>query len=305
MSTIDRRVFIEGAVATAVGIAVKPLPKAFADTSHDIIDVAGSDPKAMVKAVFDAAGGARRVVHKGDHVVLKPNAAFANPPAWATTTHPDTVAAVAQLCVEAGAKRVTVVEFPGGGRKHCLERCGVAKALANIANVEIKVLSEAGDFKTTQVRGGKALETTDVAKVILSADVFINIPAAKVHRVTGVTLGLKNAMGLIYDRRSLHTRFDLHQGIADLARVIKPDFTIVDATRALLTNGPAGPGETSTPGRMVAGRNVVSVDAYTLTVARFGQRQMTPADARHIALAAADGLGEADIAKLRVKKVQA
>jgi uncharacterized protein (DUF362 family) len=143
-----------------------------------------------------------------------------------------------------------------------------------------------------------------VAKVVLSSDVLINIPAAKHHSAADVSLGLKNAMGLIRDRQSFHTVFDLHQGIADLGRVIKPAVTLVDATRALLTNGPAGPGESATPKRMVAGRNVVSVDAYTLTVARFGNRQMTPSDARHVGLAGKAGLGETDIKKLKVKKVR-
>jgi uncharacterized protein (DUF362 family) len=99
--------------------------------------------------------------------------------------------------------------------------------------------------------------------------------------------------------------FDLHQGIADLGRVIRPQLTIVDATRALLTNGPAGPGETAEPGRMVAGVDVVAVDAYALGVARFNQRQMTTADARHILLAGKAGIGQADVSKLRVKKVKA
>ena len=55
---------------------------------------------------------------------------------------------------------------------------------------------------------------------------------------------------------------------------------------------------------MVAGFNVVSVDAYSLTLARYNGRNMTPADAPHIALAAKAGLGEADISKLRVEKVR-
>jgi uncharacterized protein (DUF362 family) len=87
--------------------------------------------------------------------------------------------------------------------------------------------------------------------------------------------------------------------------VIVPHLTILDATRALLTNGPAGPGETSTPGRMIAGRKVTSVDAYSLTVAKFNSKTMTPADARHIEFAGKAGLGEIDVAKMKVKKVNA
>ena len=44
-------------------------------------------------AALKELGGIGAFVHAGDYVVIKPNAAFANPSVWATTTHPDTVAA--------------------------------------------------------------------------------------------------------------------------------------------------------------------------------------------------------------------
>jgi uncharacterized protein (DUF362 family) len=162
-----------------------------------------------------------------------------------------------------------------------------------------------GDFQKTEIKGGLSLKTADIAKSLLSADVFINLPAAKAHYQTSVSLGLKNHMGLVFDRQIFHEGLDLHQAIADLGRTIKPNLTIIDGTRALLTNGPAGPGDTSTPGRMVAGRQIASVDAYGLTLAKFNNKNMTPADVRHIELAGKAGLGEVDIAKLKVKKVSA
>lgn len=309
MTRITRRRFIKGSVATTVGLAtapMAPLESALAASKPpDIVDVSGSDPAAMVKAALDAIGGIAKVVSKGDFVVLKPNAGFANPEAWATTTHPETVVAVAKACLQAGAKLVTVLEFPLGRGKKCLDRCGLTKALEQVPLVKVKVLGESKDFRKVKIKGGVALKETEVAKGLLSADCYINIPAAKAHSATGVSMGLKNAMGLIYNRRVLHTDVDLHQGVADLGRVIQPQLTIVDATRVLLTNGPAGPGETSKLGRMVAGFNVVSTDAYALTLARFNQRQMGPADARHILLAAEAGLGEAEVSKLTVKKVTA
>jgi hypothetical protein len=56
---------------------------------------------------------------------------------------------------------------------------------------------------------------------------------------------------------------------------------------------------------MIAGRRVTSVDAYGLTVAQFNNKTMTPADARHIEFAGKAGLGEIDVAKMKVKKVNA
>ena len=305
MSPISRRHFIEGSVAV-VGLAALPLKRVLAAPgSPDIVEVAGTDPKKMVAAAVEALGGIKQFVKRGDMVVLKPNAAWANPPDWGTTTHPDTVVAMSQLCLDAGAKQVLVVEYPQGKGQKCLDRCGLTAALAALPAVKIKLLGADEDFKATKIPGGIACTTTDIAKAVLSADVLINLAAAKAHTQTGVSLGLKNLMGIIKDRQAFHTMFDLHQGIADLGRIIKPQLTLIDATRALLTNGPAGPGDTATPNKMVAGRAIASVDAYALTLAKFGQRQMTPADAMHIQHAGKAGLGELEIAKLKVKKVTA
>jgi len=302
MRKLSRRRFLETSLAATAGLAAW---RAGAAPPDDLVDVSGSDPKAMVAAALSALGGIGRFVRPGDYVVLKPNAGFANPPSWATTTHPDVVAAVARACLEAKAKQVTVVEFPLGKGGKCLERCGLSAALASLPEVKVKVLGSPSDFQRVQVPGGVALKSVDVAKVVLSADVLFDLPVAKAHGQTGVSFGLKNSMGLILDRTAFHQMLDLDQAIADLGLVVKPHLTLLDATRALLTNGPSGPGETAAPGRIVAGRAVASVDAYGLGLARFNQRQLRPADVRHIALAGRAGLGETDVARLRVRKVAA
>jgi uncharacterized protein (DUF362 family) len=300
MKTISRRSFVGGSIATVAGLKYG---RVLAAGAPDIVDVQGGDPHKMVAAALAALGGIGKFVRKGDFVVIKPNAAFANPEAWGTTTHPQTVVAVAKACLEAKAKGVLILEYPQAKGEMCLKRCGLMEALAALPAVKVKLLSGAADFQKVEVKGGVALKSVEVAKSLLSADVVINLPAAKSHFQTGVSLGLKNHMGVILDRQIFHTALDLNQAIADLGRVVKPQLTIIDATRALLTNGPAGPGETATPGRMIAGVRVASVDAYGLTVAKFNNKNMTPADATHIALAGKAGLGEVDVAKLRVKKV--
>ena len=301
----SRRDFVGGSVATVVA-ATTPLGRALAAGSPpDLVDVEGQDPAKMVAAALDALGGIGKFVRPGDYVVIKPNAGFANPASWATTTHPDTVVALAKACLEAKAKRVTVLEFPLGKGKRCLDRCGLSAALASVPAVKVKVLGDPSDFKKVKIPGGVATDSVEIAKAALSADVLINVPNAKAHNDTGVSFGMKNAMGLIYNRRVFHTHLDIHQAIADLARVIKPHLTIVDATRVLLTNGPAGPGETAALGRLVAAPNVVSADAYALTLARYNQRRMSLADAPHIKLAGEAGLGQTDLSRLQIRKVRA
>jgi uncharacterized protein (DUF362 family) len=302
MRKLGRRRFLETSLAATAGLAAW---RTMAAPPDDLVDVSGTDPKAMVAAALTALGGIGKLVRPGDYVVLKPNAGFANPASWATTTSPEVVVAVARACLEAKAKQVTVLEFPLARGEKCLERCGLTAALAALPEVKTKVLSAQSDFQKVAVPGGVSLKSVEVAKLVLSADVLVSLPTAKAHGETGVSLGLKNAMGLVFDRAVFHQMLDLHQAIADLGRVVKPHLTLLDATRALLTNGPAGPGETSTPGRLVAGRATASVDAYGLTLARFNQQQLTPSEVRHIALASKAGLGEIDLAKLKVRKVTA
>lgn len=305
MKLISRRTFVGSSIAAAATLKYRRVLAAGPES--DIIDVSGSDPAKLVAAGLAAMGGISKLVKKGDFVVIKPNAAFANPPAWGTTTHPETVVAIVKACLEAKAKEVLILEFPQGkaeDAEKCLVRCGLKAALAAVPGVKVKLLGP-GDFQKVEVKGGVVLKSVDVAKQVLSADVLINVPAAKSHFQAGVSFGLKNHMGVILDRQAFHTAMELHQAVADLGRVIKPQLTILDATRALLTNGPKGPGETSEPGRMIFGRKVASVDAYGLTVAKFNNKVMTPADARHIEFAGKAGLGEVDIAKLKVKKVTA
>ena len=111
MKVISRRSFVGGSIATAAALKYG---RVFAAAEPDIIDVSGTDPAKMVAALLAAMGGISKLVKKGDFVVIKPNAGFANPPAWGTTTHPATVAAIAKACLDAKAKEVLILEFPQG-----------------------------------------------------------------------------------------------------------------------------------------------------------------------------------------------
>jgi uncharacterized protein (DUF362 family) len=137
-----------------------------------------------------------------------------------------------------------------------------------------------------------------VAKVIHDADVLINMPKAKHHSQTQLSLGLKNHMGMNFDRQAWHTGPDLHQYIADYATAICVDFTIMDASRILLTNGPKGPGKTRDPQEVIVSFDPVAVDAYST-----GLFDMKPGDIEYILRAAEHGLGECDINKITVQRV--
>jgi uncharacterized protein (DUF362 family) len=302
MTTLDRRTFLGS--AAAVGAALTAGHTLAAVDPPDVVDVRGTDAGAMVRAALAGLGGLGTLVKKGSSVVIKGNFSFANPPEWGTGTHPEVLGALARAALEAGAREVLVVDYTLDKVERCLDRCGITAMMATVPGAMLRTLGAEDDFQEVKVPGGVALKSVDLAKVVRAADVFINAPVAKHHGSATVSLGLKNHMGVIRDRRSFHGA-DLHQCIADLGRVVRPHLTVIDATRALVSNGPRGPGDVVKPGRILAGRNVVSVDALGVGVARFGGRDLKPADVPHIHLAAQAGLGTADTSKLRVKMLTA
>jgi uncharacterized protein (DUF362 family) len=157
-------------------------------------------------------------------------------------------------------------------------------------------------FREIQVPQGKVLERVEVLADILDNAVLINVPVAKSHSTTGVSLGLKGLMGLIWDRGSFHSRFDINQGIADLATVIRPQLTILDATRAMVSGGPGGPGEVRKPNLIIAGVDPVAVDSYGAGIVPWYGQNFSGRQVEHLLAAHQRGLGKIDVEKLRIHK---
>ena len=86
------------------------------------------------------------------------------------------------------------------------------------------------------------MKTADYAKDVLDADVFINMPILKQCDPTSISAGLKNLMGIVWDRNIFH-QTDLHQTIAELAAFKKPTLTIMDALKGITANGPSARGQ--------------------------------------------------------------
>ncbi len=305
---ISRRKFLGNTLKTGAALAmVSSFPtiiQASAETGFDLA-VARGDMVQAVKAVIETLGGIQRFVKKGQTVVLKPNMSFPNPPEWGSTTHPDVVKTVAQLCLDAGAKWVVVIDQPLRRAEVCLRRSGIAQACQGIPNVNVFALSEQKFYQKVAIPNGKELHEVEIAKDLLQADVLINLPVAKSHMATGVSFGMKNLMGLIWDREYLHQYIDLNQGIADLSTIIQPDLIIMDATRPMMTAGPGGPGKIIQLNTIVAGTDPVAVDSYTVLLAQWYGHQFSGKNVKYILKAAELGLGEIDVSKLNVKEMEA
>jgi uncharacterized protein (DUF362 family) len=304
---LTRRDFIRRALGLGLGgYALGELaglgpsaPEAAEAASGPTIAVASErDPAGLVRAAVDALGGMGKFVKRGAAVLVKPNIGWARKPEHAATTNPEVVAEVVRLCKKAGAREVRVTDHPVDRPEALLlEMTGIRQAVAG-AGARVSLASSVAQFERVKLPRGRVLKTADVLRDLRRADVFINVPIAKVHNSTGLTLSLKNLMGTVWDRGAWHGSASLHQAIADYAVEIRPHLVILDAVRILLTNGPKGPGRTEDKGIVVAGTDQVAVDAYTSTL--FGRR---PEQIEHIRRAHEMGVGEINLKRVTIKHV--
>jgi len=299
--TITRRKFLKMAAAgTALTLAGRP-SLSVSKEEYDLAVISG-EPATATKKALEALGGISRFVKKGQRIVLKPNMSFARTPDFSATTHPLVVATVAQACVEAGAQQVLVLDHTLQRAELCLERTGILEACKNIPGVHVLALQERKFFREIKIPQGKVLERVEVMKEIVDGQVLINIPVAKSHSATGVSLGLKGLMGMIWDRESFHSQYNINQAIGDLATVIKPQLTILDATRALASGGPGGPGEVKKPNLIIAGIDPVAVDSYGVSIVPWYGQNFKGRQVEHLLIAHERGLGKIDTDQLKIFK---
>ena len=235
---ITRRDLIYGAAA-GLAVSLPGLPRPAGAAEPDLVAITG-EPGAAARKAVDALGGMSRFVRKGNRVVLKPNMSFASGPDRASNTHPALVFTIAQMCLEAGAEQVMVVDNPLQSAELCLRRAGVADACKGLKNVYVQMFTDHKFYREVKVPQGKVLDRVEVLKEVLDSDVLICLPQAKSHSNTGVSMGIKGLMGVIWDRWSFHSKYNINQALADLATVLRPKLTVLDATRALTTGGPGG-----------------------------------------------------------------
>ena len=293
-----RREFVVSAAAgLGAALLVRPaLLSAAAKDTPDLGVVTGGKIHKRVKKAIDMLGGMGRFVRKDDVVVVKPNIGWDKEPGFAANTNPWVVAAVVRLCLEAGAKKVKVFDRPCQTAARCYQSSGIEEA-AKKAGAEVSYTVKSG-FVKVKLPGAQVLKSWPFYKPALDADVLINVPVAKHHGYTGLSLGMKNLMGLMGgDRGKIHV--NIHRKLADTARFIRPALTIIDAARILTDNGPQGGKlkDVTFRNTVIAGTDIATVDAYGVTLF-----DLDPADQKWLRHGHELGLGEIDLAKVTVKK---
>lgn len=290
----------EDALAAVAGADDGPDEAALAGdveaTSYPYMTVVKGTPIATnVRTAIAKLGGMRRFVSSGDDVIIKPNIGWARGAKYAATTNPTVVATLVRLALGAGASRVRVMDHPvSAAPATAYSASGIKSAVAN-AGGTMQVMSSTR-YQNYYV--GSLLGNHPLYRPMITCDVLINVPIAKVHGSTGLTLAGKNMMGASNDRGTMHTR-GLSKSIAEINSKLRPNLTVIDAIRILVANGPSG-GDVDDVRRkntIIASKDWVAADAYAT---RLFNR--TPAYVPYIAAARNMGLGRTDLSNLNIKK---
>ena len=258
----------------------------------------GVSPTAMVEAALKALGGIEHFVKPGNDVIIKPNMCVGNHSyEYAVTTNPEVVAALVKLCLGAGAKRVRVMDNPGIGTiEKIWAISGIGEAV-KAAGGQMDLM-KAYKFEKTAIPLGRDITQWPVYSDVLDTDVLINVPIAKDHNLSRLTLGMKNLMGVIESRQAFH--FNLGQRLADLCSLVRPSLTIVDAVRILVRHGPQGGSldDVQLTNTIIASPDIVAADSYAATL--FG---LTGYDIPAIHIGAQMGLGIMDFSRVKVEEI--
>jgi uncharacterized protein (DUF362 family) len=311
MSQIKRRDFLRtglvagGAAlltrqfATASGFTmIRPLvyrPPA-AGEIPDIVTVSGADPEKGMSRLLEPFGGIGKFVRSGQTVGLLVNSPWKHHGYY---TSPDVVLSLASLCLQAGAKEI--ICFSQATQSYWERGLLFDKYKSSIQSFRY-----GSAYAQVDIPAGITLKKANILRELKEADVFISVPVAKHHPGVIFSGNLKGMMGTSSDDTNRHMHspdgvytYDNHeylaQSIADLNLVRKPDLCIVDATECALNNGPAGPGETVKPGKIIAGRDRVALDVYAASLIGF-----YPEDILTVKYASQHGLGEIDPEKVKL-----
>jgi len=302
MMHLDRRQFVRSVFQSALVLGCLPVldlisVPALAATSPLVSRRKGQNIARLVDETMGALGGMGNFVKTGDKVVVKPNIGWDRTPEQGANSHPEVVKAVIEHCLEAGAAEVRVFDNTCNDPRRCYVNSGIQAAIEAFGSRHVRIEHmDRRAYHEVAIQKGRELRSWKFYRPAIEADRFINIPVAKDHSISTLTLGMKNIMGVIGGNRGrLHRR--IGDAVTDINLVVHSDLTIVDATRIMLRNGPQGgnPQDVDWRYTLIASSDIVAADSVAATL--FDYR---PEDIPTVVAGAKRGLGIMDLGRMRM-----
>ena len=258
------------------------------DTITRVAIVRGADPPKMTVEALDMVD-ADSVIPAEKPVLIKPNYVNTEHPSTGVTTDSRVIEGVVEFLKQHNVKEITIGEGTGFGDTIQAFKIAGVDAVAERWNVKTVDLNK-DEFIEVNPSNPLALTKVRIAKTALKSTI-ITVPKLKPHRGAGVTLGLKNMMGAMTPKGSMHT--SLNKNIVDLASVIKPSVSVIDGIIA--GEGHEMSGNPVEMNLVIAGVDPVAVDAVGASV-----MGMPPEAIKHLRLAEERGLGTCNLHQIQM-----
>jgi len=225
-------------------------------------------------------------------VLIKPNYINSKHPSTGITTDSRVIEGVVEFLTKRGrASDITIGEGSGFADTFEAFRVAGVDQVAQRWNVKLVDLNR-DKFVEVYPPSPLSLKKTRVAKTALES-VIISVPKLKPHRMATVTLSLKNMMGALASKGSMHMGTSLSENIADLASVLNPSVAVVDGIIA--SEGHETSGNPVAMNVVIAGTDPVAVDAVGAAV-----MDISPTEVKHLLLAEEKGLGTSNLDEITV-----
>jgi uncharacterized protein (DUF362 family)/Pyruvate/2-oxoacid:ferredoxin oxidoreductase delta subunit len=258
--------------------------------------------RSALKKAVDLVEESGQVVISGEHILLKPNLLQGMPPEQCVNTHPEVLAALAELLIVRGC-RVIIADSPGGGIRYTVQ--SLKKAYAG-AGYDRAALDTGADlnfdcgFEIRSFPEGRVSKQFPLISPALSTDGIVVASKAKTHILTLITGSSKNLFGLVpgLEKPMFHSRFHdpaLFAGmIVDLNEMVKPRLHIIDAVTGMEGDGPTS-GTPRKIGVILAGTNAFALDSVLCRL-----MSIDPAEVPVLAEAIKRGHIKADSSDIRI-----
>ncbi len=224
----------------------------------------GEDLATSLERAMDTLGGFEAFFDPADRILLKPN--INGPLDAPASVDPEFLMTFIDLLRARGYENLAVAE--ASGRTWAPTEKVVAKKglLPDLKRRDVPFYA-LDDMEWRAVEtGGDTLPRVHLPAILDEFDRLVFLPNLKTHGNAGFTLTIKLAMGLtpLADRGLFHEN-SVSAAIADLARVVKPDLSIIDGRTAFVSGGP-DTGTLVHPGLVMASNDPVALDIEAVRI---------------------------------------
>lgn len=246
------------------------------------------------RKVIDLIDGISSFIRPQSRVLVKPNLLMAKSPEFGIDTHPEVVRSVIKIL-----KDISCSILVGDGPSVWGSQIGNVDEVYRRSGIE-KVCEEESVrlVKFDKRRWRKKFPLT---AVLDECDYLVSIPKFKTHDFTILTAAIKNLFGLVAGtyKTELHKKYfeanSFAEILVDIYEETRPALSIIDGIVAMEGDGPGTGGKLRNTGLLLAGSDAVALDSVLALI-----MGINPCDILSTKIAAAGGLGTADINSIQI-----